>query len=181
MKNIKNLTKDLFNRIFTQDNMSSKQLKDIKLLRCNGGNVKDILIECDKIIHDIGSKNRDSNSNNVINENITNENITNDNNNNEMTKQDNENITNENKLKVPFVLSIQYNNIENMESVIWSTANTMMKKYTINSDDNNNDILTDDTLPDFTHDVEINQIQKINELVQWRTELMKNCISSSNS
>jgi len=167
----------------------SKSLKDIKLLRCNGGShVKDILTECDKVIHDIkGSKNRDNNnSNNVINENITN-NI-NTNTNNQTTKQDNndnnDNIINKNndkKLKIPFVLSIQYNDIENMESVIWSAANTLMKKNTINNNDDNNDILTDDILPDFTHDVEINQIQKINEIMQWRTELMKNCISSSSS
>lgn len=165
----------------------SKPLKDIKLLRCNGGsNTTQILIECDKIIHDIkGSKNRDDNNNNVINENITND--MNTNTNNEMTKQDNnDNITNENKdknkLKVPFVLSIQYNDIENMESVIWSAANTLMKKNAINNGDNNNDdILTDDILPDFTHDVEINQIQKINEIMQWRTELMKNCTNSCSS
>jgi hypothetical protein len=162
----------------------NRQLKDVKLLRCNSGTVKDILRECDSVIDDIHNRNHNHHSNaNIKNKENTkdkeNSNNNNDNNNNNEMKQDDNIINNDDKKKkrVPVAFSIQYKNIQNMENVIWSTANTLIRKNEMMK--SNNDIDEGDQLPDFTHDVEINQINKINELIQWRAELMKNCISST--
>ena len=164
----------------------NKQLKDIKLLRCNSGNVKDILIECDSVIDDIHNRNNNHHSN-IVNINKENNNSNdNDNDNdklNDEIKQNDKTINNndsdernDKKIKIPFAFSIQYKNIQNMENVIWSTANTLIRK---NEMTKSNTVDECNQLPDFTHDVEINQINRINELIQWRTELMKNCISSN--
>lgn len=165
------------NKIVNNSNKKkAKQLKDIKLLRFASGDVKDILITCDTIISDIKGHDDSDNENN---NNENNNEIKNDNNDNNDISNINNN-DNKNVVKIPFAYSIQYNNIQNMEHVIWSAANTLIKKNMITNTDNinNNNNEVEAELPDFTHDVEINQIKKINELIQWRTELMQNCSST---
>jgi len=170
--------------------MNTKSLKEIKLLRCNSGadKIKNILIETDNCINDINENRRkllniSNNIDKITNINDSNNNNNNNNNdNNENNDNDNDNVINKenNNIKtIPFTFSIQYKNINEMEKVIWSTANTLIKKNKVNDDDNNNDkidLLKE--LPDLSNDVELNQINKINELISWRQELMKNCISS---
>ena len=183
--------------------MNAKSLKEVKLLRCNrdGDKIEDILIESDHVMYDINENRRRlfgiSNNNTHINDKITNIND-NNNNDNDMNVNNkncnNDNINNniddiinkenENDMKlIPFTFSIQYTNIKNMENVIWSTANTLLKKNKIIDDNNNdtnnnnNDILTE--LPDFSNDVELYQINKIKELISWRQELMKNCVNNN--
>jgi len=185
--------------------MNSKSLKEMKLLRCNSGgeNIKDILVKCDNIIYDINENRRrlldishnnnnnynsvssnNDNNNKHIHDNNDNINDSNNVNNDINTNDDNNNNNNEamnkeNEIKtIPFTFSIQYKNIKHMENVIYSTASTLLKKNNNDNNSNNNDNINLTELPDFSNDVELNQINKINELISWRQELMKNCINN---